>query len=227
MTDAISAVVNSLNNNITQLNWVSQNVANLNSSGYQAVVPFSQISEQNPAIANVSIKISDAPGTLNETGNKLDFAIIGEGYFTLKLGKELFYSKNGAFNLDGNGQVLHASGAVVMTQQGELNIGEAQISAKPDGTLFLDKAEFGRFSIVQPLSNDQLILKGNGLYQITGATKELESPVKQGTLVTSNVSSSHEMIQMIQLSRHSESLQKVVLAYDQMLNTGINQIGKR
>jgi flagellar basal body rod protein FlgG len=69
---------------------------------------------------------------------------------------------------------------------------------------------------------------GDGLYAYEGGLHPADgSTLHQGVLEGSNVSLNDEMIRLITLSRHIESVQRAMIAYDQMLNVGINELGNR
>ncbi len=92
------------------------------------------------------------PGPVNYTGNPLDIAIEGRGYFVVETEEGIFYTRNGAFQLDSSGQLVTSSGAAVLNDGNDPIVfapGETQINITRDGTISTENGTIGRFRLVE------------------------------------------------------------------------------
>lgn len=168
-------------------------------------------------------------GSMLETGNPMDLALQGEGFFTIDTFRGRRYTRQGNFAVDGRGRLVTQSGDPVLTTTGsQVYVGDREFEVSSDGLFFLDGVETGRIGIVTPQQLDMLIKEGAGLFaaapgarfQVTGAT------LSQGFLERSNVNPIMEMSRMMQALRAYEANQKAVTAQDQTLDTLISQVGR-
>ncbi|MCD1600365.1 flagellar basal body rod C-terminal domain-containing protein [Rheinheimera aquimaris] len=220
--ETIQLIDAALNRDLQHLNRVSQNVANINSGGYLAVESFDHVLAAAPQ-QYTNIK----PAAVRETGRRLDFAILGDAFFRVQLGSKEYLSRNGHFHINEAGYLAHVSGGLVLGENGPIAIKDDTISLAADGWIMQAGTPLTKLS----LSNAKVLREsvyGQGLYEANTHHQTADNyTVKMNAINTSNVNSSAESIRMMELSRHIQSLQKAAAAYDQMLNSGINEIGKR
>jgi len=106
---------------ITQLEVLSNNLANLNTTGYKGdVIHFRRLLdarllfEQGPNAVPVEEVLTDfEQGSLEATHNPLDFALQGDGFFVVKTESGLRYTRNGHFELSGEGFLVTEDGHAV------------------------------------------------------------------------------------------------------------------
>jgi flagellar hook protein FlgE len=106
----------------TYIDTVGNNVANVNTTGFKTSTPdfsdlYASASQSTPGegVTTNSLAQSFAQGTISQTGNSLDVAISGNGFFQLQAGSGNFvYSRDGAFQLNSSGNLVNASGAKVL-----------------------------------------------------------------------------------------------------------------
>jgi flagellar basal-body rod protein FlgG len=176
------------------------------------------------------------PGAMEQTGNPLDVAIEGDGFFTVQLpNQELRYTRAGAFRIDGNGQLVTADGFHVQPpiriQEGidlvTLNIGADGTvtgirSGSPDATVNLGQLQLARFLNPAGLSSE-----GGNLYAETPASGVAVTGnpglngmgfIRQGALEGSNVAVVSELISLISAQRAYEINSRAIRAGDQMLS---------
>lgn len=179
-------------------------------------------------------------GGLKNTGNPLDVAIDGQGFFEVATTNGVRMTRHGSFAIDGNGQLVTKQGNPVLAQATEgvdtaarvIRVSGAQpINITDDGQVFEGDQLIGRLSIIDVKDKDQLQKIGNSLYQFkTNAQPEfanLTTPVlKQGFIEQSNVNIVQEMTDMIATTRAFESTQKAISAYDSMADKLVNVVGK-
>ncbi|XGC81329.1 flagellar basal-body rod protein FlgF [Bdellovibrio bacteriovorus] len=179
-------------------------------------------------------------GGLKPTGNSLDVAIDGKGFFEIATPTGVKLTRSGNFTLDGNGQLVTKEGHPVLRAgaPGEdpagrvIRVqGNGAISITDNGDVFEGTENVGKLSLVNINNPDCLQKMGSSLYgfkpNMTPEMTNIANPsVKQGFLETSNVNIVQEMTDMISTQRVFESTQKAISAYDQMADKMVNVIGK-
>lgn len=176
-------------------------------------------------------------GTAEQTNNPLDVSIDGDGFFAIQLpNQQTRYSRNGAFRLDPNGQLVTADGYLlnppITIQNGvdltSLNIGadgtiSGSLAGTPDSVINLGQLQLARFTNPAGLSSE-----GGNLYAATPAsgTATLSNPgvngvglLRQGALEGSNVEVVSELISLISAQRAYEINSRAIRAGDEMLST--------
>ncbi|MFS4458464.1 flagellar basal-body rod protein FlgF [Bdellovibrio sp. HCB2-146] len=181
-------------------------------------------------------------GGMKHTGNALDVAIDGKGFFEVATPGGVRLTRAGNFTLDGNGQLVTKDGHPVLSAGApgadpaarviRVNgTGAGPLSIADNGDVFEGTQNIGKLSLVNVNNPDTLQKVGSSLYTFksnsTPDMTNINNPsLKQGFLETSNVNIVQEMTDMIQTNRVFESTQKAISAYDQMADKMINVVGK-
>jgi flagellar basal-body rod protein FlgG len=245
------------------LDTVANNLANSSTAGFRRrrlqfqdllyqnlVMPGSAATQQTTVAAGLQIglgsrsaasEIIQLQGDMTATGNPLDIAIEGQGFFQVTLPSgDTGYTRSGAFHLDAQGNVVTADGDP-MEPSITVPQGATSITIGSDGTV---SATLVGQQAAQQVGNIQLALFANpgGLNSIgknlfltttasgdptvgtPGGTDGL-GQVQQGYLEGSNVSVVDEFIQMIVAQRSYEANSRVVKAADEMFQQ-INNLGR-
>ncbi|MCX7925584.1 MAG: flagellar basal-body rod protein FlgF [Fimbriimonadales bacterium] len=219
---------------------IANNLANLNTTGFKADRPvFETVYErqlyrlqgaQSQPIGALSagavlreLYTDFQPGALTTTGNPLDLAIDGAGFFAIQTPQGVRYTRNGAFQLNSQGALVTREGYPVLgvnnqpiqvPRNAAIHIGE-------NGVVLANGAPMGQLLIVQ----GNLAKDPDGFF--VGAAQPLASPrVVSGALEASNVSMVREMVSMIELIRAYETHQKAIHAHDETLGKAINELAK-
>ncbi len=179
-------------------------------------------------------------GGLKRSGNPLDIAIDGKGFFEVATPGGVKLTRAGNFTLDGNGQLVTKDGFPVLSA-GEAGAdpasrvirfqGNQPVSISDNGEIFEGTESLGKISLVNVNNPDTLQKVGNSMYTfkanaVPDMTNVEKPSVKQGFVEASNVNIVQEMTDMIQTNRVFESTQKAISAYDQMADKIVNVIGK-
>lgn len=229
--DVFAVALEAINNNAKQLETVSQNVANINTPGYLKSVPFAQYvqgKDGEQATLKTAQLVATAGGTLDQTGRDLDVAVVNQGFFQLEMNGQSYISRSGHFYVDNEHYLRHPSGAYVLGEGGRVTIDGQNIVINSDRTITVDGVEVDRLNIVEPGNKLNISATGAGLYQApVNELIAIDAQVTQKALNSANVNPSEEMVRMIEVSRHLQTTQKMVNAYDQLLNVGINELGKK
>src|SRR6478609_4318250 len=220
---------------------ISNNIANLRTTGYKKQTAAFQdliyehirrVGAQSSDQGNIlpvgidiggGVKTVGTPrsmtqGTLSQTGNDLDLAITGEGFFKIQMPDGTFqYTRDGTFQMDNQGRVVTAQGnpvqptitipnnasGLAVNEQGQVGV-----------TRFINKAG------LQPVGNNQFVeTPSSGPPQDGTANSEGYGKVTQGSLEQANVDVVSEMSDLIAAQRAYEMNAKVISAADQMMQS--------
>jgi flagellar basal-body rod protein FlgF len=179
-------------------------------------------------------------GGLKPTGNTLDVAIDGKGFFEVATPGGIKLTRSGNFTLDGNGQLVTKDGFPVL-KAGEAGSDPSSrtirfdasgpISISDSGDISQGTEVVAKLSLVEVKNPDSLQKTGNMMYgfkkNMTPDMSDVKNPsMKQGFVEASNVNIVQEMTDMIQTNRVFESAQKAISAYDSMSDKLVNVVGK-
>ncbi len=239
-----------------RLDIISNNLANAATVGYK------QDNVTNQSFDNVlAIKIRDASeqyydrpigtmnlgvkmgevytnyeqGSLRETGNTFDLAIVGKGFFNMsvkdKSGNEsVQYTRDGSFTLTRDGYISDADGNRLLGESGEITIPEntAEVIIDTDGSIYADGVLSGKVILTDFEDYKYLSKVGESRYiPVEGAnTHAADATMQQGFTEQSNVVVVSEMVDMITITRAYEANQKVIQTVDGTLDLAVNSVGK-
>jgi flagellar basal-body rod protein FlgG len=174
-------------------------------------------------------------GELTSTGEKLDMAIQGDGFFQVTMPDgTLAFTRDGAMKTSSNGQITTSDGLPVQSGFQPIPVGTTGITISPDGTVSLSSAsgvtnfQIQLFRFANPSGLQSI---GRNLYVETPAsgTAETGTPnqsgfgsLQQGFLEMSNVKVVEEMVNMIVAQRAYEVNSKAVQASDEMMQQSNN-----
>lgn len=226
-----------------QLEVISNNLANINSHGFkkQSVFERHLKNAQNAALNMLGAEDNSmspdevytdfSQGTLENTGNPLDFAIVGPGFFVVQGEDGQYLTRNGHFQLDNYGRLIDENGNAVVTSGGELYLQNNQFEIDESGKIYVDGQVIAQIEIRQVQNPASLERVGQNYFKASSDTVFVENEpmsyqVKQGMLESSNVDPLQEMVQMIELYRTFELAQKNIQTEDNNLNKIINQAGR-
>ena len=215
---------------------IANNLANVNTPGFQRLIARVR-SEQGQAVPGgapatgqrleVTSVPSQRPGALRPTGNPLDVAIGGEGYFLVETPVGLRLSRDGSFGLSREGELIHSSGNPVLADGSSLII-RGTPSILPDGSVMDGERLIGRLTLVRPNSMAALRRDGENLHDALDGYEELEADevrVVSGHLEGSNVDAVEEMVSMIRAFKAYEIAQKAAQSVDDTLQTATQKVG--
>ena len=225
-----------------QIDVIANNLANLNTAGFRAqYIRFSEypmpgaeatgLTGEDTALSFVrdAGALNDmATGSVRQTGNPLDFALDGPGWFVINTDDGPRYSRNGAFRLDAGGNLVTADGRYVQSESGNITFpaGERDITIAADGTISSSGGQKGRLRIVG--FEDDLTLEREGENLFVGADPQpVETPsVVQGAIEQSNVQAIQEIADMVRVTRAYTSLAKLFSDAGELQSDAINQLGQ-
>lgn len=164
-----------------------------------------------PMVSGTFTDLSQGP--LKETGNPLDLAIEGEGFFAVRTPEGILYTRKGSFRLDSEGYLTTEEGYRVLdVQNREIRLEGNKIYVDGEGNLYVD----GEMSSTLGIWNLQNTEKA-GLDFFTGTPQRATAfKVRQGYLELSNVNPIVEMVRLIETSRAHEVYARLVQAVDEV-----------
>ena len=178
------------------------------------------------------IAVDHAPGNFMTTGNPLDLAISGNGFFVIDTPEGPRYTRNGNFYRAVNGDLVNSDGRAVLSRQGRpINIPEnaANIMVTAEGGVYADGAQLGMLGFVEFDGDPRALLKqGDSLFypQAGAEPQPATGAIQQGVLERSNANVVNEMVDLITNYRIYEANSKAVTTQDTMLDHSVNEVGR-
>jgi flagellar basal body rod protein FlgG len=178
-------------------------------------------------------------GILDETGNVLDLAVEGEGFFKVQdANGNQFLTRHGRFQLDEQGFVTNQSGLQVLDSGGRpmrLPLGEGGLSVGYDGRVSVGETQLGTLDLVNIGDgtnadlNGALTLVGESLYRVddpNAVERKATGLIRQGFMEGSNVNAVQEMVSLLSTSRLFEYNQKAMSNIAEMDNQAIRDVAR-
>lgn len=194
------------------------------------VPPRSVIGTINSGLRLDRIQTNFRQGSFEETGNPLDFAIEGNGFFQVQTPQGVMYTRDGNFTLNNNGEIVTAEGYLLLGQYGSILLDSKDFQLGLNGEVVVNNEVVDQINLVGIKNLHDLRKYGENLYYMdeskTLEIEEFEGKVIQGFLEGSNINPIEEMVNMINILRLYESNQKVIRSYDEILQKAANEIGK-
>ena len=217
-----------------QLDAISNDLANVNTDGYKAErVAFSDLlynrvemsGTDTTAGAGAAAQIfgaSRAQGALRETGNPLDLAIEGEGFFQVKTSSGgVALTRDGALELNAGGELTTAAGdRLTPPIKVPAGVSAEEVRIGPDGTVSVHGRKLGRLEVVNVASPDRLQREGGGLMSATagsGPVRAASGHIHQGALEDSNLDVGKDMATMMTTQRAFQMASTAIQTESQMM----------
>jgi len=213
---------------------IANNLSNVQTAGFKREVPvfnnvLSQAQGRFRNIQNDSVQISFIQGNIQKTGNDLDLAIEGEGFFKVETPNGVRYTRSGNFGLNKDKVLINANGFPVLSQRGKITLTGNQITVGEDGSIAVDGNEIDQIAVVRFPDLNVLNKEGHTLLKTESAETKMaagQSRVVQGALEASNVNAVEEMINLMDSFRTYESCLKIIQADDSLDSKAVNEVGK-
>ena len=171
-------------------------------------------------------------GSIVSTGEMVDVAIQGNGFFVVQTPNGEAYTRDGNFSINQYGELVTKEGYPVMGLEGAITLGEeflstgGQVLINSQGEITLDEGYIDTLEVVSFEDNKSLTKMNDNLYSGTGARLPFEGSLVQGYLETANVNPVTAMVDMITVSRAYETNQKMIQVQDSLLGKSVNELGR-
>ena len=171
-------------------------------------------------------------GTLVPTGNNLDLALSGKGFFTAKGLSGPLYTRNGSFRLSASGVLVTADGYPLQTDDGKIIQTQSQspLEVLADGEVQQDGQTLGKLLLVEFPAAAPVAKQGNTYFQMTDP--KITPPaaaavtVEQGKIESSNVSPAESAARLVSVMRQFEMLNRAMTLSNDMNRRAVEEVAK-
>jgi flagellar basal-body rod protein FlgF len=225
-----------------ELDLIANNVANVTTNGFKArasrfreyLMPvasadsFQRADRPLSFVADAGTALDVSAGAVERTGNPLDAAIKGPGFFAVQTVGGERYTRNGAFTIDSQGRLVTSDGNPVLGESGPITLGpqETGLTIGADGTVSTDQGQRGRLRLVGFANPETLRNEGANLFasptpaQAAGPNSRIEG----GALERSNVRPIVEMSRLIEVNRSYTNIAGLVARIDDLRRNAISRL---
>ncbi|HEY5194115.1 MAG TPA: flagellar hook-basal body protein [Solirubrobacteraceae bacterium] len=219
-----------------QLDAIGNDLANASTTGYRSErVAFSDLLYNAVDVAGTEtsagsgaraqvIGRSQSQGSVQETGDPLDLAIEGEGYFQVKGSNgQVGLTRDGSFGVDASGNIVSAEGSqLVPPIKLPAGVSPGEVKIASDGTVTAGKRTLGQIKLVTVASPEHLLAYGVGVLTPTAASGAPQATsagrIHQGAVEDSNVDISKEMALMVSTQRAYQMSSSAIQTESQMMS---------
>ncbi|UTD28495.1 flagellar basal-body rod protein FlgF [Bradyrhizobium sp. WD16] len=235
-----------------QMDVIANNIANVNTTGYKAdrssfeeyLMPVARADNfvgRDRLLSYVQDRTSwrdHAQGAAEPTGNPLDVALDGNGYFTVQTPAGERYTRNGALHINNQGQLVTADGNLVLGTNGPITFqpNDVEPMIAQDGTITvrqgattLTDSVRGKLRIVNFAEPRRLQKEGDNLYsapQGVVAQADTKTQPRQGFLEKSNVVAVAEMSRMIEVTRLYTQLSSIMTQQGDLRKSALDKLAE-
>jgi flagellar basal-body rod protein FlgF len=241
MDPLTAAAASGLRARMESLELLANNVANASTGGYKADREFYSLyaapeawSPEAPASMPVVERpwVDHSQGVIHTTGNPLDVALSGSGFFSVGGPAGPLYTRNGGFHMAADGKLVTAEGYSVQ------GAGGATITLQPtrpveildDGTVKQDGVAVGQLAIADFASTAALVKQGATYFRAadpslrpSGSTA---AGIQQGKLEASNTGNAEAAVRLVSVMRQFEMLQKAATLGAEMNRRAVEEVAK-
>lgn len=219
-----------------QMEIHAQNIANANTTAFKAERPLfeSFLADDGSGtkmayVIDYGIARDTMVGAITPTGNTLDLAIEGEGYFVVETDGGQRYTRNGRFTVDAEGTLVTASGHPVLDDGGnpiQIGTDRETLVVSKSGALSSAAGSIGKIAIVS-FENEQMLRKeGASLYTTNAEPRPVEgASIAQGAIESSNVRPIIEMMQIMETARRYQSISQLIQRQGEMSRRAVDTLG--
>jgi flagellar basal-body rod protein FlgF len=222
----------------------ASNIANATTPGFKAEsVVFSDFLVQQKGVATppggrTVQMVQDratwrdySEGQILKTGNPLDLALQGSGFFTVDTERGVRYTRSGRFSISALGQIVDMNGNTLQGTDGKpitVPPDSAALTVDADGGVNSDGAPIGKFRIVQFDDPQSMQAEGNSLFSSRGPARDVAEPeIMQGSIEGANVQAITEVTRMMTEMREFEFASQFVDGEAQREQSAIDRIGHK
>jgi flagellar basal-body rod protein FlgF/flagellar basal-body rod protein FlgG len=239
MDSGYYAAATALVSRTQELDTIANNLANASTVGYRAqedifssvladagnaaATPLDHAINSYGILSGTTLDLSQ--GALQKTGNDLDTAIQGPGYFVVQTANGPVYTRNGGFQVSARGQLVTSTGDAVMGDRGVITMVPGPVSISADGTISSNGAVTGKLRIVEFPANTKMTSAGGTYYNAPPKTAQpaTGSDVRQGMLESSNVNPILGMVQLVSAQRSEEMMQRALSMFNSEIDKTATQ----
>jgi len=218
------------------LDMIANNLANAGTAGFKADREFYNL-YLAPAASGGRMPLIERPwtdfrqGTVTATGNSLDLALSGRGFFAVEGPSGPLYTRNGGFKLSAAGELTSQEGYPLLDRNGRrIRLDPAApFEVDAQGVVRQRGAEIARLRLVDFASPEGLAKREAGYFQLVSPVaglREAAPEVRQGYLEASNVGPAETAVRLVTVMRHFEMLQRALVLGGEMNRRAVEEVAK-
>jgi flagellar basal-body rod protein FlgF/flagellar basal-body rod protein FlgG len=217
------------------LDTAAANLANAQTPGYRAereffrsalLGPDAMDSQLGQTVNNFGLlggdRLNMGQGALQQTGNPLDLAVEGEGFFQVETPNGLRYTRDGGFHRAQNGQLVTSAGELVLSTAGKpISIPSGEVTVGADGVVSVAGGAVATVGVFTFPSGTQLTPEGANRYLApagVAAVLSKKATVHQGTIEAANQDVIQGTLDLIVMQRQAEMMQKALTVFHTEFN---------
>ncbi len=228
----------------TRLDNITHNLANVNTTGYKAsrssfqtvlsdnLVQVGQSQKAPASYLDMGSQYVDTKaGSIRQTGNALDFAVVHDGYFQVEQEDgSVALTRAGNFSRDAEGNLITQGGLAVLDDSGTpITLPNGEVSGTSEGMIYVNNEQVAQLALVT-LIDERNVKQAAGTLLLTPPENTEDavgvSIVQHGALESSNVNSVLAMTEMVATLRAYESTMKIVEQYNELAGQLSGSVGK-
>ncbi|MEE4359450.1 MAG: flagellar hook-basal body protein [Desulfococcaceae bacterium] len=228
----------------TRLDILSDNLSNINTAGFKKNLAVFRIREMNTGeqtagpghalsslpVLPLSTEADFSTGPLKTTGNPMDAALNGDGFFCIQTPEGVQYTRQGNFTVNAAKQLVTSDNMPVLGESGPILIDGRELTIDPEGNILVDGdsadslriADFPRPYSLKKAGNTRFISENPNIPE----NRPGNTSVIQGALELSNTDPIESLVKMIESQRFFASCQKVISTTDNMNQKAVNELGR-
>ena len=220
MSDAYTPGYLGLDSRIRLIEIITNNLANAQTTGFKE--EFGRLLESDKTLS-VASNIDMTPGEVGYTGNDLDVALNGPGFFAIQTANGVRYTRNGSFSMNESGDLVTKDGMKVLSSSGSpINVSGSNVAIQDGGVVTVDGNEVATLKVVTFKNTIDLQKEGANRFVWNGTpdgVQDAVTPMVIGrALEHSNVNPTMEMTRLMTAYREFEAVQKSVRTIDADMN---------
>jgi flagellar basal-body rod protein FlgF len=217
------------------LDTAAANLANAQTPGYRAereffrsalLGPDALDSQLGETVNNYGLlggdRLSMAQGSLEQTGNPLDLAIEGLGFFMVQTPNGVRYTRDGSFHRAQNGQLVTGAGEPVLTATGQtIPLPPGEVSVGSDGSISVAGGVVATVGVVNFPAGTELTPEGANRYvapQGAAAAPATDASVHEGALESANQDVVQGSLDLVMMQRQAEMMQRALTVFHTEFN---------
>jgi flagellar basal-body rod protein FlgF len=225
-----------------ELDVIANNMANVSTTGFKArsarfsefVMPvakddnFLRPDRRLSYVIDQGTPIDQTSGPIERTGNPLDAAVRGEGYFVVQTPSGDRYTRSGAFEINSKGELVTQQGHRVTGDNGPIVLapGETGVRMSADGTVSTDQGQRGKLRLVRFANPQSIRSEGDNLFSSTAPAQPVgpSGQIEPGALERSNVKPILEMSRLLDVQRTYTTIAGLMSKVDELRRTAISRL---
>ncbi len=224
----------------TRLDALANNIANASTAGFKAERVLQRAERAGDVappptavptpVTREHVETDFSQGPINRSGNPLDVAIAGDGFFVVKTERGERLTRGGDFTLDSAGYLATSDGSRVQGTSGDISVPAGDIAIGSDGSVRAGEQRVGQLRLVNVEDPSQLVRESGTRFAAGSQTPTDVAPgsvhVIQGATEGANLAPVAGLVALIETVRGFETYMRAAERLDQVTSKAINEVGR-